>query len=73
MGETDDEEYLTALNDAVDFQKRLLKQLCKMDIKKQPESYLSNCTLSIVKNMAKIVDARREFTRRMETKKEYGE
>ena len=71
--ETEDEEYLTALNDAVDFQKRLLKQLCKMDIKKQPESYLSNCTLSIVKNMAKIVDARREFRRRMETKKEYGD
>ena len=71
--ETEDVEYRTALNDAVDFQKRLLKQLCKMDIKKQPESYLSNCTLSIVKNMAKIIDARREFKERMETKRENGE
>ena len=71
--ETEDEEYLTALNDAVAFQKRLLKQLCKTDIKKQHEGWLSKTTLSVVQNMADIIDARREFRRRMETKKEYGE
>ena len=71
--ETEDEEYRTALNDAVDFQKRLLKQLCKTDIKKQHEGWLSKTSLSIVQNMAEIIDARREFTRRMETKRENGE
>ena len=65
--ETEDEEYLAILDDAIDFQKRLLKQLFKSDIKKMPASYLSTYTVTIVENIAKVMDARREFTRRMET------
>ena len=71
--ETEDEEYLTILDDAIDFQRKLLKQLFKSDIKKMPASYLSTYTVTILENIAKVMDARREFTRRMETKKEYGE
>ena len=37
--ETEDEKYLAILDDAIDFQKRLLKQLFKSDIKKMPASY----------------------------------
>ena len=71
--ETEDEEYLAILDDAIDFQRKLLKQLFKSDIKKMPASYLSTYTVTIVENIATVMDARREFTRRMETKKEYGE
>ena len=68
--ETEDEEYLAILDDAIDFQKRLLKQLFKSDIKKMPASYLSTYTVTIVENIAKVMDARREFTRCMEGKRE---
>ena len=69
--ETEDEEYLAILDDAIDFQRQLLKQLFKSDIKKMPASYLSTYTVTIVENIAKVMDARREFTRRMETKNDY--
>ena len=65
--ETEDEEYLAILDDAIDFQRKLLKQSFKSDIKKMPASYLSTYTVTIVENIAKVMDARREFTRRMET------
>ena len=71
--ETEDEEYLAILDDAIDFQRQLLKQLFKSDIKKMPASYLSTYTVTIVENIAKVIDARREFARRMETKRENGE
>ena len=71
--ETEDEKYLAILDDAIDFQKRLLKQLFKSDIKKMPASYLSTYTVTIVKNIAKVMDARRAFKERMERKRENGE
>ena len=43
--ETEDEEYLAILDDAIDFQRQLLKQLFRSDIKKMPASYLSTTRL----------------------------